>query len=274
VLGWLAAGGHGTRPNDPRGRWRRVLAGLAVGGMAVATCLPWTLRNCERMERCALVSVNGGWNLLIGAQTDSGAWTEVAVPVECREVWSEAGKDTCFERAARRDILRAPRSWLGRIPAKLAATFDYFGAAPWYLHLANGSAFPESAKVALGALETLVARLLLVGAHAAVARLAAPRARLRAVVAGAGALVALVKHAWPSYLALVLAIVLLGPRAWRRSSFVVPFTGALVALTAVTHAVFFGAGRYGLVAAPFVALVAFVARHDCAQPDEVPSSSR
>jgi hypothetical protein len=33
---------------------------------------------------------------------------------------------------------------------------------------------------------------------------------------------------------------------------------ALVLLTAVVHAVFFGAGRYGLVVAPLVAAMAFV----------------
>jgi 4-amino-4-deoxy-L-arabinose transferase-like glycosyltransferase len=140
----------------PGARWRtRAARAVAVAGIALACVAPWTARNCVRMHRCALVSVNGGWNLLIGAQTRGGGWEPVAVPSECATVWDEAGKDVCFERAGWASIARAPGAWLARAPGKVAATLDYFGAAPWYLHASNATAFDDAAKLRLGAVETV-----------------------------------------------------------------------------------------------------------------------
>jgi 4-amino-4-deoxy-L-arabinose transferase-like glycosyltransferase len=235
------------------------LAGAAlVASLTIATCLPWTARNCVRMQRCALVSVNGGWNLLIGAQTTTGAWAEVDVPPECRTVWDEAAKDTCFERAGRRAIAAAPGAWLAAMPRKLGVTFDYFGAAPLYLHQSNAAAFREVDKLALGAVETLVSRLLLLGALLATARLAGPRGRLRAAVAVVAAAFALSLHAWPAYLALPVLVALLGRRRVAEVPLVVPWAAVVVAVTALAHAAFFGAGRYGLVTVPLVTALAFV----------------
>jgi 4-amino-4-deoxy-L-arabinose transferase-like glycosyltransferase len=251
LLGLLAV----RAPSSWKGR-----AGAAaiVTAAAIACCAPWTARNCVRMHRCALVSVNGGWNLLIGTQTTSGAWAPVDVPDECKTVWDEAGKDACFEAAARRAIARAPGAWVGRAEAKLAATFDYFGAAPWYLHLSSADAFGERAKTALGALETIVNRLLLLFALLALARVDGPRIIARRAFALAGALAALTLHAWIAYLALAAGVALLGARALARAPLVVPWTAITIAATAALHAVFFGAGRYGLVVVPFVSAFAFV----------------
>ena len=95
---------------------------------------------------------------------DGGVWTHVRLLAEKlrprwrtavvavsrgttrREVFQEAAKDECFGAAARREILAHPGRWLAKMPAKLHATFDYFGAAPWYLHDANSAAFGERAK--------------------------------------------------------------------------------------------------------------------------------
>jgi len=74
----------------------------------------------------------------------------VDVPEACRTVWDEAEKDACFAREARRIIARAPGRWLGLVPARLAATFDYAGAPGFYLHESNPEAFDERAKVRLG----------------------------------------------------------------------------------------------------------------------------
>ena len=80
----------------------------------------------------------------------TGSWEPVDVPPECATVWDEAGKDACFEAAARRDIASAPGAWLARAPGKLAATLDYFGAAPWYLHASNAAAFDDACEGAPG----------------------------------------------------------------------------------------------------------------------------
>lgn len=245
----------------PRPGLRRSASGAAaVTALALALCAPWTLRNCARMDRCALVSVNGGWNLLIGAQTETGAWQELKVPEPCREVFAEAAKDACFEREAKKDIAAAPLAWLARAPSKLHATFDYLGAAPWYLRESNGGRFSDAAKTALGAVETAVVRVLLLGALAAAALLHGPRARARRALAAMGAVASLTLHGAWGYVALALTLALLGPRALARAPVVVPAAGLAVVVTAAVHAAFFGAGRYGLVVVPFVTALAFVRR--------------
>ncbi|MBX3223735.1 MAG: hypothetical protein KF795_24695 [Labilithrix sp.] len=266
VLGWLATTGHSEGDRRPLARALRqgATAALLVTGLALAVCAPWTARNCARMERCALVSVNGGWNLAIGTQTESGGWHELAVPEACATVFQEAAKDECFGREAAKTIARSPGRWLARAPAKLRATFDYFGAAPWYLHTANAEAFSYRAKVALGAFETLASRLLLAAALVTLLRArdgdssSSALRRLRKALAAVGLVACVLVPGVVGYLALAGAIAALGPRALGRAPLVVPFTAAVIAATAVTHAVFFGAGRYGMVVVPFVAALAFV----------------
>jgi len=252
VLGALSlAGDAALRP--------RLGRAAAVLALALAVCAPWTARNCVRMDRCALVSVNGGWNLAIGTQTVDGAWKEIVVPEACREVFAEAAKDRCFGDAALGVIAAAPGAYLARAPAKLRATFDYFGAAPWYLHAANPERFPYRAKVALGAVETLVSRLLLAAALVAVMRWEGRRRTARLVVCGLGLLACLLVPGFLAYLACVVAIGLLGLREMAK----VPILGisfAVLLATAGIHVVFFGAGRYGLVVVPFVAGLAFLQR--------------
>jgi hypothetical protein len=235
----------------------RLATAAIVSALALACVLPWTARNCLHMHRCALVSVNGGWNLLIGATTETGAWQPMPVPVECANVWDEAAKDACFERAAWRDIASSPVAWMGKAPAKLAATFDYFGAAPWYLHASNAAAFDERAKTALAVAETLVSRLLLLGALVTCGRMPGNRPAVRKGVALAGAVAAVTLHGWLGYVAIPVLAVLAGMRALARGPVLVPIAAAVIGATGAVHAMFFGAGRYGLVVAPLVAALAF-----------------
>jgi hypothetical protein len=236
----------------------RIARAALVLGIALACIAPWTIRNCVHMHRCALVSVNGGWNLLIGTQTRSGAYERLDVPLECRTVWDEAAKDACFERAARAAIAAAPWPWLSLVPAKLAMTFDYFGAAPWYLHASNATAFDDAAKVRLGTVETGGCRLLLLGALVACGLMPGARAIPRKLVALVGAVGAVTIHAWVGYVGVVACVAVAGRRGWAEAPLLVPWTAAAIAATAAVHAVFFGAGRYGLVVAPLVAALAFV----------------
>jgi len=76
-------------------------------------------------------------------------------------------------------------------------------------------------------------------------------------------------NAWPGYLAVPVALALAGPKAVARAPLAVPLAASVVAATAMTHAVFFGAGRYGLVVAPFMAVVAALAGRMQAAPDLV-----
>lgn len=278
LVGWAAAGaalGVATlvRPQSlalapvlgvlacaPTARWtERARAAAVVLGVALACVAPWTGRNCVRMHRCAMVSVNGGWNLLIGTQTEHGGWAPVDVPAECKTVWDEAGKDTCFEGVARARIAAAPASWLARAPAKVGATLDYFGAAPWYLHASNAAAFDEGDKTRLATVETVFCRLALLAALGLVGTAAGAGRRARLVLAALGGIAAVTVHAWPAYLALAVMAFVRGPRGWARAPLGLSAGAAVIALTAAVHAVFFGAGRYGLVVAPFVLIMALSA---------------
>jgi hypothetical protein len=242
-LGWAAA------PKPPRQgvrRWFALGAALLSSAMAVAVCLPWTARNCARMGRCALVSVNGGWNLLIGTDArGEGGWAPLDVPVECREVYDEAAKDSCFERAALARVKADPRGWLALAPAKLDGTFDYCGAAGWYLDTANPAAFGAGARRALGTVEIVYERALLLLALSACwpgRRRRGLRWWASAILTGAGVAGALSTHAATGYLALALLAL-----SRRRAQPCWTAAAAVVLCTALTRVVFFGGGRYQLV---------------------------
>lgn len=249
--------------------WKRVLVSVGVATIAVFVLIaPWTARNCTRMGRCALVSYNGGWNLLIGADAEStGAWSPIKVPFDCREVWDEAAKDECFGRAARQYIAHNPAAWIGLVPRKLAATFDYCGAAGWYLHESNAEACDDRCKVVLGSAETVYERLLLLFAlvwtskdswRPSQLRKASFATWTRVFVALVGIVFVFQTHAWVSYVAFVVAALLQG-RDLVRGSVLATCTVLVVGMTATVHAVFFGAGRYGMVTFPLLAGVAILA---------------
>lgn len=244
----LIAGGPSLR--------KRLVAGAIVLGVCVALCLPWTVRNCVRLDRCMLVSANAGWNLLIGTQTKTGSWQSVEVPPSCREVFSEAEKDACFNVAARRVIAEDPAGFVGRIPKKLAVTFDYFGGAPWYLHAANPTRFTDKHKTALGVAETAVSRGILLAAALSVGLSDRRRKAWTMVLMAACVVSALSRHAWWGYGALALLCLVQRGQSRERQA-VLWFTGAHVLITIAFHATFFGAGRYGLVVVPFVTALAF-----------------
>jgi 4-amino-4-deoxy-L-arabinose transferase-like glycosyltransferase len=247
-------------------RLPRLAIAAAVLGVALAVCAPWTARNCVRMKSCALVSVNGGWNLLIGSArgaASTGHWMPIDVPEPCKTVWDEAGKDACFGQAARTIIANDPLTFLSLVPRKLAATFDYCGAGPWYLHAASPAAFSEQAKRRAGVVETVFVRLSLLFALVAVSaaswrrpalgRLARP---LIAFLCLGGAACLLHTHAAWSFVALSLLLLLAmtspGRPGLGRTSAVFAGSFAVLATTILVHAVFFGAGRYSLVVLPFV----------------------
>ncbi|HWZ89196.1 MAG TPA: glycosyltransferase family 39 protein [Polyangiaceae bacterium] len=252
ILGFFALG--------TRAKWysERALRAFLVSFLAVSFCLPWTIRNCKRMDRCVFVSANGGWNLLIGAGPEgNGAWRPIegsSVPPECRNVFGEADKDRCFGRAGWQKILRDPLSFLALIPRKLSVTFDYFGAPGHYLNTSNFHEFDESRKLLLGEVETVWERLVLLAAIAQAAVRGAARRRLRWLSGAAAGLFALSRSGWLGYLGLVVTSMLSGRKLVHRP--IAALAASLTLVTALTHAVFFGAGRYGFVCAALLCLAA------------------
>jgi 4-amino-4-deoxy-L-arabinose transferase-like glycosyltransferase len=250
VVGFVAGRGGGVR-GRAFGAVVAVLAGLCV-------CLPWTLRNCARLERCALVSVNGGWNLYIGSSPlGRGGWASIdsiGVPAECRDVFAEAEKDACFGRAGANVILSDPLRWLSLVPQKLGATFDYGTAAAHYLSASNPSVVSEARKTAIGAAELLGQRVLLLFALFALAWSQGPFRRTRLGVALASGVFAFLPGAWLAWVGLVVTGLLLGRRLIASPAPLLAVSS--VAVTAAVHAVFFGASRYTLVCLPALAALA------------------
>jgi hypothetical protein len=254
-------------PSEPRLRaaarrgpgWLWDLGAVVLVGLtAVTTCLPWTLRNCERMGRCTFVSANAGWNLLIGTSAEGrGGWVpaeRAGIPEECRTVFAEAEKDACFGRGAARRIAARPGSWLRLVPDKLGQTFDYTGAAGYYLHSSNPSAFGQEKKLALGGVELVWERAMLALGLVGLARLRGPRHLARKIASAVSGFFLLGRSAWLSHLGLLVTALLLG-RGLLRSRPALLAVGA-VGTTALAHAVFFGAGRYSLVCVPWLAVLA------------------
>jgi hypothetical protein len=169
-------------------------------------------------------------------------------------VFGEAEKDECFARAAVREARSRPGDWLALVPKKLAYTFEYCGAAGWYLNASNAEAFPKRAKLQLGVVETVVQRGLLALGLWAMARAEGPRTRLRRGIALAGALTLLAPFGWLAWVALLVGALALGAALLRHAP--LALAGAAVGATALTHSVFFGAGRYSL---PVFALIAALA---------------
>src|SRR4029079_18120425 len=103
----------------------------AVAGAAIATAcafvpvLPWTARNCRVMDRCTLLSTNGGWNLAIGSfSRATGRFETLRSSDGCAVVSGQVQQDACWRDLAVKTILASPARWLALIPKKLAFTFD------------------------------------------------------------------------------------------------------------------------------------------------------
>jgi hypothetical protein len=243
----LASAGAGAR--------RFIAPGLVVVGVIVAV-LPWSARNSRVFGRPVLVSANGGWNLLIGTDAvANGGWRQLDPPPECREVWDEAAKDACFGHAARERVLADPVAWLRLIPSKLGTTFDLGGSGPSYLSRARPDLVPRWAVLGVGAVETLVERAAVLLALLAFGFEPGRRRDARRAVALVGGAFLLTVHAWPAYVALVG---LLGLGGWRplMAEPLRAVAAGVLGATLLTHAVFFGAGRYALLAVPWVTALA------------------
>jgi hypothetical protein len=236
--------------------WRqRARAALQVLAVALACCLPWTLRNCQKMDGCVFVSANGGWNLLIGTLPEGkGSFAPIAgpsVPTECRNEFGEAGKDRCFGRAGARRIREDPLAWLALAPQKLGQMFDHGAIASSYLQTSNSSLVSDRVRTAIATVETLYSRLLLLGACLGLLRLARGwGGRALALVAAA---FTLTPWGAAAELALLGSLGSARPGPGRRPLALVAL--ALLGLCVLTHIVFFGAPRYALVWSPWLALL-------------------
>ncbi len=241
-LGFLACGA---------GFRRRALGAVVVTGVALCAVAPWTYRNCATMDRCMLVSANGGWNLLIGTYEEGkGAWVPLTgerVPSECREVFAEAEKDRCFGQAGMQRVVRRPLAWAALMGPKLDATFDHTAAAA--AHLVEAGALDSETSRPLQGAEVgshrLTGLLCLVALWGVFRISREPKLRKVPVLAllFAGALGFLGVSAALGWAVCALSILLVPCARQARAGALLVFS---TAVTAGIHALFFGAGRYFL----------------------------
>jgi hypothetical protein len=198
---------------------RRRVGALGWTGLACALCvLPWTARNCVRLDGCALVSVNGGSNLWIGADPAArGGYRDLRPREGCDRVHGEVAKDRCYGRLALGRIAGDPIGWASLAFDKVHELLDFEAAPAAYL---RDAAAPSAARDRL----FLRREAALTGGHRALCALAL----LAVVLRARGA-------AWTLEARLA---------AWA--------VGGSVAV----HAVFFGGDRYHLVFSPLLAVLA------------------
>lgn len=138
----VALARHGARA--------RIVA-VAVA-MACAACVvaPWTARNCDRLDACALVSTNGGSNLLIGTFPDArGGYRRPTDSDGCGAERGEVHRDRCMSREAVGRIVENPLRWVALGAAKVVVTFAWeHDPVSYALHRAR----PPRALALLGSL--------------------------------------------------------------------------------------------------------------------------
>ena len=244
-----------------------LLYSLAALGVAFAVILPWTFRNCQKLDGCALVSTNGGWNLAIGAITPTGRFHTLKASDGCAVVTGQVQQDDCWRKVGEAKILGDPWHWLGLIPKKLEQTYNHESYAVEYLHEADPGVWTEPRRVAGRELLTFFHRLLLVAAAlGAVSALhwVKPPPWDDAVQIGLGVVIMMFAtfaaaredHAFywlPSLLPLVALLPLPGrPELGPAGRYLL----GLLAATTFTHCLFFGEDRYHLVVTPVLCLFA------------------
>jgi hypothetical protein len=251
------------------GKLARPAAGVLACVLALVPVLPWTARNCARMDGCALVSTNAGWNLAIGSfPRATGRFETLHASDGCREVTGQVQQDRCWFAYGTGQIKEHPWHYIALIPAKLGFTFDHESFAVEYLREARPQAWPETRRLAWRAATTTAHRLIVCAAALAGVALAL-RQRRRVVISQGAALLVVLALAWvgvssasPTFYPLVLAVCVI---PWLPLAGRPPLGDALklciglIATTTITHAVFFGEDRYHVVATPALCILAAAA---------------
>jgi 4-amino-4-deoxy-L-arabinose transferase-like glycosyltransferase len=256
----------------PANLQKALKASAIAAACAFVPVLPWTLRNCRVMDRCTLVSTNGGWNLAIGSfPRATGRFETLRSSDGCAVVTGQVQQDECWRDLAIATIRSDFGRWLSLVPKKLGFTFDHESFPIEYLHEADPERWSEDRRRR--------GRAWLTGAHRLWLTMAAlgvlpafgadvPRRRsssdssrdLTVALVCSAFVLAVAVWAWgddssPFYL-LAVAMTIVG---WLTSASAGPVTRwALFCLSATlaTHAVFFGEDRYHIVIVPMLCVLA------------------
>ncbi len=174
-------------------RARLVAVAVAVA-CAAAVVAPWTARNCERLDACALVSTNGGSNLLIGTFPEArGGYRRPTEADGCGAERGEVHRDRCMSRVALRRIVEHPLRWVALGAAKVAVTLVGEHAPATYAF--HESRAPRGLVALVVVALTLAWWALLALAWRGRRALASPDGVLVARLAGGAAAVSVLTHA-------------------------------------------------------------------------------
>jgi 4-amino-4-deoxy-L-arabinose transferase-like glycosyltransferase len=241
---------------------RTTLAGLVT----LLTVAPWTYRNCKRMDGCALVSTNGGWNLAIGALTTTGRFQTLRASDGCPVVTGQVQQDKCWGRVGWSIIEADPTAWVAKMPLKLAQTYDHESFPVEYLHEASPDDWPEERREAgrqlLTAFHWLLMTIAALGPISLITQMhrrtsfATQSVLLLGAAGYASYCFANPEHPFSALIFMAPIIAAL------------PFPGRLslgpagrylywlLFSVSLTHAVFFGEDRYHLVISPILCVLA------------------
>jgi 4-amino-4-deoxy-L-arabinose transferase-like glycosyltransferase len=262
-----------------RGSWLRRIS-QTLGAALVSLCLiaPWSIRNCLVLDGCALVSTNGGWNLAIGALSETGRFRPLTPDDGCRGVDGPVAQDRCWARVGVDAIRRDPWTWLSRIPSKLSHTYNHESFAVAYLAEAQPAAWQRDHKWrVMNVMTALHHALMFAAALGALARFSwrswrqgwSQPAILVALLLYVAYALSLPERPlyWVGVVIPVLGLIRLPGAPPLNPGLVYLF--ALLAVTSLTHMIFFGDDRYHLAVSPVFCLLAAAAFRAPAQ--RVPS---
>jgi 4-amino-4-deoxy-L-arabinose transferase-like glycosyltransferase len=261
------------------GSWRRRLAQTAVAG---ATCVlliaPWAVRNCVVLDGCALISTNGGWNLAIGALSTTGRFRPLTPEDGCVGVDGPVAQDRCWRERGWDAIRQDPWRWLGHIPDKLRHTYNHESFAVAYLAEAEPAAWErDHTWRVMNVMTSLHHLLMLAAAFGVVARFSrerwkkqwGPLVLIAAIALFAAYALSLPERPlfWVGVLIPVIGLVRL-PGAPPINDGLRYLLG-LLAVTSLTHMIFFGDDRYHLAVSPVFCILAAAAFRRAGRGDDV-----
>jgi dolichyl-phosphate-mannose-protein mannosyltransferase len=251
------------------GTWRQRLRQTALAGATCASLLaPWAMRNCLVLDGCAAISTNGGWNLAIGALSETGRFRPLTPEDGCAGVDGPVAQDRCWAERGWSAIEQDPWTWLGRIPDKLRNTYNHESFAVAYLAEANPAEWDrDHTWHVMNVMTALHHALMFAAALGTVARFSLRRWRESwGPLVLAGVLLALAAYAlslperplfWIGVLIPLFGLLRL-PGAPPIDDGLRYLYG-LLALTSLTHMVFFGDDRYHLAVSPVFCMLAAAA---------------
>lgn len=247
---------------------RRFLQTSLAAATCVALLAPWVVRNCVVLDGCALISTNGGWNLAIGALSETGRFRPLTPDDGCAGIVGPVAQDRCWSERGWDAIQKDPLRWLGHIPDKLRHTYNHESFAVAYLAEARPNEWErDHTWHVMNVMTSLHHLLMLLAALGVVGRISRQRWREQWGPIAVLLLVAL-------FVAYALSLperplfwigVMIPVIGWLRLPGAPPLDNGLhyllglLAITTLTHMIFFGDDRYHLAVSPVFCILAAAA---------------